>query len=252
MIAECFLHQENDPQNKVYFDQRALVVIYKGSIHRTLLRYRTKITIEHKKYIGLVIFGGIVATFCLLMIWHNLYSPWPVLIALLGAGLAFYYGWIGSWMLIVTQNSNSLSFPIPDKTQSLQNFAKFFNQHQMGVKHKMIYHIASAQSWQEQLENQSYQDASLISEKFIHASEDYQINGVLDRYYQGHNNLVILMIDALKLASPLKYESSPSTGELFPHVYGEINRDSILGIMPLAQSDDFTIEKLSARLRTLL
>ncbi len=252
MIAECFLYQENDPQNKVYFDQRALVVIYKGSIHRTLLRYRTKITLEHKKYGGLVIFGGMVAAFCLLMIWHNLYSPWPVLIALLGAGLSFYYGWLGSWMLIVTQNSNSLSFPIPDKAQNLQNFARFFNQQQMGVKQKMIYHIATAPSWQEQLGNQNYQDASLTSDKFIHASEDYQIGGVLDRYYPGQNNLVILMIDALKLSSPIKYEASAATGELFPHIYGAINRESIIGVMPLAKGEDFTTQKLSAYLRTLL
>jgi uncharacterized protein (DUF952 family) len=252
LIAECFLLQENDTQNKVYFDQRALVVVYKGSIHRTLLRYPTKITLEHKKYVGLVIFGGLAATFCLLMIWNNLYSPWPVLIALLGAGLAFYYGWLGSWMLMVTQKNSSLTFPIPGKAQSLQNFARFFNQHQMGVKKKMIYHIANHQAWQDQLEKENYVDGSLGSEKFIHASEDYQIAGVLDRYYPGKANLVLLMIDALKLSSPIKYEASPVINELFPHIYGEINKDSIVGIMPLNNSADFSIEKLSIQLRTLL
>lgn len=251
MIAECYLHRDCDPQNKVYFDERALVVIYKGAIYRTLLRYKTKITIEHKKYIGLVILGGMISTFCLLMIWNNLYSPWPVLMSLLGAALAFYYGWLGTWMLIITQNSNSLSLPIPDKTQSLENFARFFNQHQMGVKRKMIYHITSRMSWQKQQDQRSYSDDSLKTEKFIHASEDYQIDGVLKRYYQNQTDLAILMIDALKLSSPLKYEAGALTGELFPHIYGEINMESIIGIMPLSNSNAFSIDKLSAHLRTL-
>lgn len=249
MIAECYLRQDGDRQHKVYFDERALVVIYKGAIHRTLLKYRTKITIEHKKYIGLVISGGLTATFCLLMIWHNLYSPWPVLIALLVAALAFYYGWLGSWMLVITQNSNSLTFPIVDNAQNLQHFVRFFNQHQTGFKHKMIYHITTLKVWQDQLESDHYSHSSRSSDGFIHACEDNQLEGVLDRYYQGQSDLVVLMIDALRLSSPVKYESSPVSDALFPHIYGKINKGSILGTMPLAHPAAFSINDLNARLR---
>ncbi|GEM_PF-1607785 len=252
MIAECYLHRLNDSLNKVYFDHRALVVVYKGAIHRTLLRYPTRITLEHKKYIGMIITGGMISAFCLLMIWNNLYKPWPVLIGLLGSGLTFYYGWMGSWMLIVHQNSNTLSFPIPAKGGNLVSFSQFFNQHQKGLKRKMIYHISTASAWKAQQENAQYRDPSLEAEGFIHTSETEQIHGVLDRYFKDQSGLVVLMIDALLLGSPLKYEASPINGELYPHVYGPINKSSIIGVLPLGRASDFTLENLGKKLRTVV
>lgn len=198
----------------------------------------------------MIIGGGMISAFSMLMIWNNLYNPWPVLIALLGSALTFYYGWMGSWMLIVHQNKNTLSFPISDRSQNLNSFVSFFNQHQKGVKRKMIYHVSQAKSWNSQRDSPSYEDESLKNESFIHASEAEQIEGVLSRYFQGQKDLVILMIDALLLGSPVKYEASPLTGELFPHIYGPINKSSIIGIMPIQSANDFSIKKLADKLRT--
>jgi len=87
-------------------------------------------------------------------------------------------------------------------------------------------------SWEEQLESPNYIHASLDKEGFIHASRAEQIAGVLDRYYVGVNDLLKLTIDTdlLDATSTLKEELAESIGEMFPHIYGPINKLSIVSI----------------------
>ena len=64
-------------------------------------------------------------------------------------------------------------------------------------------------------------------EGFIHCSTGDQIPGVLQRYYAGVSNLILLHIDEEKLTPELKYEEATNK-ELFPHVFGPINKDAIV------------------------
>lgn len=90
-----------------------------------------------------------------------------------------------------------------------------------------IYHIVMPGSWEEQQDLASYEHASLASEGFIHCSYAGQIDGVLDRYYRGVEKVLILTIDPALLTSKLVEE--PSTGgEIYPHIYGKINREAII------------------------
>ncbi|MDA9873917.1 DUF952 domain-containing protein [Saprospiraceae bacterium] len=96
----------------------------------------------------------------------------------------------------------------------------------------IIYHIVAVSSWEEQLESSNYVHASLDQEGFIHASRATQIAGVLNRYYSGVNDLLKLTIDTdlLDATSTLREELAVSTGEIFPHIYGPINKLSIVTI----------------------
>ena len=96
----------------------------------------------------------------------------------------------------------------------------------------IIYHIVTVSSWEEQVELSNYIHASLYQEGFIHASRATQIVGVLDRYYSGVNDLLKLTIDTdlLDATSTLKEELAESIGEIFPHVYGPINKSAIVSI----------------------
>ena len=82
------------------------------------------------------------------------------------------------------------------------------------------------------MELSNYIHASLDQEGFIHASRATQIVGVLDRYYSGVNDLLKLTIDTdlLDATSTLKEELAESIGEIFPHVYGPINKSAIVSI----------------------
>lgn len=89
-----------------------------------------------------------------------------------------------------------------------------------------IFHIVLPEAWAA-FDGGEYAAASLASEGFIHCSYEHQLDGVLDRYYSGAESVVILTLDTEKLTSKLVEE--PSTGgEVYPHIYGTINRDAVI------------------------
>lgn len=97
----------------------------------------------------------------------------------------------------------------------------------------MIYHVLPKADWEKALAQGSYKAASLATEGFIHASKAGQVAGVLDRYFKGKDDLVVLHIDEHKLISPFTYEFSPSVNEEFPHIFGPMNLDAVLKVEAL-------------------
>ena len=92
-----------------------------------------------------------------------------------------------------------------------------------------IYHIVMPDVWENFKDREFYQAASLAAEGFIHCSYADQLEAVLQRYYKDAETVLILTIDHEKLKSKLIHE--PSTGgEIYPHIYGEINLDAIVKI----------------------
>lgn len=94
----------------------------------------------------------------------------------------------------------------------------------------IIYHVTSSEEWETANEKGFYTAPSLTTEGFIHCSKEEQVQGVLQRYFVGKNDLVKLTIDTNKLNSPLQYDHSPSINEDFPHVYGPINFDAVIRV----------------------
>ncbi|MEO6731113.1 MAG: DUF952 domain-containing protein [Ferruginibacter sp.] len=92
----------------------------------------------------------------------------------------------------------------------------------------MIYHVVPGERWQVALQIGFYEAASLATEGFIHASSQGQVEGVLKRYYQNQEGLVLLHIDENKLTAELKYELAASVNEMFPHIYGRLNTDAVI------------------------
>lgn len=93
-----------------------------------------------------------------------------------------------------------------------------------------IYHVTTQAEWQEAQSKGFYEAASLKEEGFIHCSEANQVAGVLERYFAGKMNLVKLVIDTDKLTSRYIQEWSPSTRDTFPHIYGTININAVIGV----------------------
>ncbi|WP_428654618.1 DUF952 domain-containing protein [Runella sp.] len=94
----------------------------------------------------------------------------------------------------------------------------------------MIYHIVAPDYWAQFEYAPAYKSETLDVETFIHCSTQSQIAGVLERYYGGVTDLLLIHIDESKLTSPLIYEPSPHSTETFPHVYGPINSEAIVEI----------------------
>lgn len=90
----------------------------------------------------------------------------------------------------------------------------------------LIYHIVRIQDWTPPPADH-YQAESLQSEGFIHCSFKEQIPVVLKRYYAGLPKVILLTIDPERLTSKLVNERSTG-GEVYPHIYGPINREAIV------------------------
>jgi len=97
----------------------------------------------------------------------------------------------------------------------------------------MIYHITDRNSWADALRSGFYESPSLHTEGFIHTSKKEQVAAVLERYYKTAKDLLLLHIDESRLTSPLKYEIAPSVNELFPHIYGPVNIESVIKTEPI-------------------
>lgn len=97
----------------------------------------------------------------------------------------------------------------------------------------MIYHVTTKAEWEKALSIGKYEAPSLFTEGFIHMSQKDQVAGVLDRYYKGVSNLVLLYVDENFLSAELKYELSPSLNQEFPHLFGALNVEAVVNVVVL-------------------
>ncbi len=97
----------------------------------------------------------------------------------------------------------------------------------------VIFHVTTTKDWNTAKQKGYYEHSSLKDEGFIHCSQDQQIAGVLERYFVGQNDLIKLVIDTDKLTSKFVFDWSPSLADTFPHVYGPINTDAVIDVLPL-------------------
>jgi uncharacterized protein (DUF952 family) len=90
---------------------------------------------------------------------------------------------------------------------------------------RRIYHFVVPSIWEAQPQ-WPLRAASLATEGFTHCSNWSQLEWVANKFYAGEPELVVLDIDVEKLTSPLQDED-PGNGELFPHIYGPIDREAV-------------------------
>lgn len=108
----------------------------------------------------------------------------------------------------------------------------------------IIHHIAKQSDWEKEFPDGSYQPPSLAADGFIHCSKVDQTVGTADLYYKGQTDLLILCIDESKTIGQVKYEG-PTEGpagnredQLFPHLYGSLNRDAVIDAVPFPCESD--------------
>ena len=92
----------------------------------------------------------------------------------------------------------------------------------------LIYHIVLSDAWAA-FDTGLYEARSLETEGFIHCSFAEQLDAVIERYYSGEERVVVLEIESDRLMSRMIKEPSTNS-EIYPHVYGPINRDAIVRV----------------------
>jgi uncharacterized protein (DUF952 family) len=107
----------------------------------------------------------------------------------------------------------------------------------VSLKKNFLYHITHPETLKTGQGEGGFGEASLESEGFIHCSFENQMIQTANRFYRGQNNLLILKIDPKKLKSEVRLEPAEN-GEQFPHIYGRINLDAIVSVLPFNPEPD--------------
>ena len=101
------------------------------------------------------------------------------------------------------------------------------------MESEFIYHVTTQKEWEQALLNNEYLPLNYAQDGFIHCSIERQIAGVLDRFYKGQSGLVKLKIEKAKVQRPVLFELAHDMNELFPHIYGSLNIDSVVEVISL-------------------
>jgi uncharacterized protein (DUF952 family) len=101
-----------------------------------------------------------------------------------------------------------------------------------------IYHITSLSAWQQAQAAGQYTADSLASQGFIHCSTREQVLATAGRFYAGQDGLVLLCIDAQRIAVPLRYENLEGGEALFPHIYGPLELAAVEAVLPFPPNPD--------------
>ncbi len=103
-----------------------------------------------------------------------------------------------------------------------------------------VFHITEREAFAAALEAGAYTSASLRSEGFIHCSTRAQVVRSASRFFSGKSGLVLLCIDAARIAESLRYEAAD--GEAFPHCYGPIPLEAIPAVIEFPCRPDGSFE----------
>jgi glutathione S-transferase len=115
-----------------------------------------------------------------------------------------------------------------------------------------LYHITPDAEWAAAQASGEYRlstrGKTLAEEGFIHCSHTHQVVPVADAIYRGTADLVLLVIDPAAVRAEIREEALGNSGERFPHIYGPLNVDAVVDVLPFETTVDGRFE-LPASLR---
>ena len=105
---------------------------------------------------------------------------------------------------------------------------------------QLIYHFTTLSEWEHAQDKGMYEPLSYATEGFIHCATDDQLDRVLQKHFQHHENLVKLVIDPTRLTQQLKYDAVAGEQGEYPHIYGPLNLEAVTQIIfldPISSED---------------
>lgn len=100
---------------------------------------------------------------------------------------------------------------------------------------RTIFHITSRSKLEKAKASGHYESDTLKTEGFIHLSRPHQVLKVANFLFKGKEDLVLLHVHQEMVISEVKYEGSKDN--LFPHIYGPLNIDAVVGVHELRESE---------------
>lgn len=98
---------------------------------------------------------------------------------------------------------------------------------------RTLFHITTKELWSKAQRAGIYENPSLAEEGFIHASFEEQVQGTLDKHFQGQQDLLLLKLSPDDIAAEIKIEDLYNSGQQFPHIYGPIDLAAVISVQEL-------------------
>lgn len=111
-----------------------------------------------------------------------------------------------------------------------------------------IFHVAAAEDWQAARSTGMYAYSTLgtplTGGDYIHAAYQHQLRTVRNRFFaEVYTPLLLLEIDTERLHSPVVHEQpAPGAEEIYPHIYGPINTDAVVGVRDITRAAETETE----------
>jgi uncharacterized protein (DUF952 family) len=103
---------------------------------------------------------------------------------------------------------------------------------------QVFYHILPAADWATAQAAGVYSPASLDTEGFIHCSRIDQVERTLAVHFKGQEGLLVLSIAVPKVEAEIRDEDLYDAGQTFPHIYGSLNLDAVVGVTEVIKNED--------------
>jgi uncharacterized protein (DUF952 family) len=105
---------------------------------------------------------------------------------------------------------------------------------------RRIYKICPASSWRDAERQRVYRGSVHdVRDGFIHFSTASQVAETAKKHFLGQTDLLLISVDADALGAALRWERSRN-GELFPHLYGELDLALVMDVIAMPARADGT------------
>ena len=102
----------------------------------------------------------------------------------------------------------------------------------------LIYHVCDGGAWRAAEGGDAYAGSpDDVRGGYMHFSTHSQVRTSVTLHRAGQAGLLLLVVEAAKLGSALKWEPSRG-GQLFPHLYGALPREAVFEVVDLPLGDD--------------
>jgi len=101
----------------------------------------------------------------------------------------------------------------------------------------LTFHLVAAEHYRDTDRQQPYVPAAFADDGFIHCTDGAEnVAEVANRYYRDdHRMYVVLVIDKARVEPRIVYDDP---GRIYPHIYGALNRDAIVDLLPMLRAAD--------------
>lgn len=100
----------------------------------------------------------------------------------------------------------------------------------------MIYHITERDEWENS--DKYYCPVSFNNDGFIHCSTNDKIEESANKFFKGKSVILVLSIDEKKVSAEIKWEDLYGLNCLFPHIYGRLNRESVISVTEIHSDEN--------------